>query len=369
MPGKVTERCFQITGNKEAPPPELLDAVTELKYQLRRGPSLEQIIDDVSRQQVGLKEMYPRPAEDRLLLSDYLHQDKTCVCLQQRLKDASKLVKREQRPPGQLIRAHCGTIGSADQVMKNAKVRDHLSCQENIICFEMEAAAVMRSTRCMPIRGISDYSDGHKNDVWHDYAALTAAICARELLKWLSPNFVLSTTIELTLDELRRAIEGSVKGLEMKIHQSMHLRKHENKIMATKEANLAIKERIDFIQEFTTQQQKNNNKASKDMLIDFQKQLKASIHRLQTYIKLQVASAYDVTLKEWEELKQQVDKTAEDADRLGTTEDVLAIVSWVADGMTKGIMGKRFRPPPLFRSRLCSEIPRGKEKSWLSESF
>ncbi|KAF4341176.1 hypothetical protein FBEOM_4894 [Fusarium beomiforme] len=316
--GKAMDRHFEITGIKQTPPLELLDAVTELKYRLRRGPSLEQIIDELFRQKVGQRDMYPRPAEDRLLLSEYLHEGKTCLCGRQEIRDVSKLVKREKRPPRQLIRAHCGTIGSADQVMKNAKLRDHLSREENIICFEMEAAAVMHTTRCIPVRGISDYSDGHKNDVWHDYAALSAAICARELLKWLSPDSVLSTTIELTLDELRRLIEGSVEGIMMKIDQSLHFQNLENISMAMMEANLAIRELIDFIKKFTTQQQTNTDRTSICMLIGFQKQIQGLVYYIQTDIKFKITSACYLALQGREELKQQLDKTARDVAELRT---------------------------------------------------
>jgi nucleoside phosphorylase len=33
----------------------------------------------------------------------------------------------------------------------------------------------------MVIRGISDYCDTHKNDIWHGYAAAVAAAYARQL--------------------------------------------------------------------------------------------------------------------------------------------------------------------------------------------
>lgn len=41
----------------------------------------------------------------------------------------------------------------------------------------------MDSFPCLVIRGISDYADSHKNDVWKPYAAATAASYAKELLE------------------------------------------------------------------------------------------------------------------------------------------------------------------------------------------
>ncbi|KAF5528920.1 ankyrin 3, partial [Fusarium mexicanum] len=46
----------------------------------------------------------------------------------------------------------------------------------------MEAAGLMDILPCLPIRGICDYSDSHKNKEWHRYAAATAAAYAKELL-------------------------------------------------------------------------------------------------------------------------------------------------------------------------------------------
>ena len=47
----------------------------------------------------------------------------------------------------------------------------------------MEAAGMMDNVECLPIRGICNYSDPHKDKVWQKYAAATAAAYARELLE------------------------------------------------------------------------------------------------------------------------------------------------------------------------------------------
>jgi nucleoside phosphorylase len=54
----------------------------------------------------------------------------------------------------------------------------------------MEAAGLMNNIPCLIIRGICDYCDSHKNDEWHNYAALVAAAYARELLLVLRPQRV-----------------------------------------------------------------------------------------------------------------------------------------------------------------------------------
>ena len=83
----------------------------------------------------------------------------------------------------------------------------------------MEAIAVMQTTSCITIRGMSDYSDGHKNDDWHSYASLSAAICAKELLKIISPRELADFPMEITPDELERAVKGAMYQVQRSMHQ------------------------------------------------------------------------------------------------------------------------------------------------------
>lgn len=81
------------------------------------------------------------------------------------------------------VKVHQGLVGSADQVMKNANMRDELAMKYEIIGYEMEAVGVMETTSRLTIRGISDYAYGNKNDDWHSHASLSAAVCSKEVLK------------------------------------------------------------------------------------------------------------------------------------------------------------------------------------------
>jgi hypothetical protein len=85
---------------------------------------------------------------------------------------------------------HYGLIASANQLMKDAVVRDKLAKEKGVLCFEMEAAGLMNHFPCLVIRGICDYSDTHKNKVWQPYAAMTAAAYAKDLLAQISPGRV-----------------------------------------------------------------------------------------------------------------------------------------------------------------------------------
>lgn len=83
------------------------------------------------------------------------------------------------------IKLEITKVGSDNQVVKNAVlVRDKITQREKILssCFEMEAVTVMDISPFLPIRGMSDYSDSHKNDDWHLYASLAAAVYTKELL-------------------------------------------------------------------------------------------------------------------------------------------------------------------------------------------
>ncbi|PCH00676.1 NB-ARC [Penicillium occitanis (nom. inval.)] len=70
--------------------------------------------------------------------------------------------------------------------MKSGEDRDKLAHDEGIIALEMEAAAVwdnLDGLPCLVVKGVSDYADSHKSKQWQNYAAATAASCAKALLK------------------------------------------------------------------------------------------------------------------------------------------------------------------------------------------
>src|ERR1700729_4630239 len=50
-------------------------------------------------------------------------------------------------------RIHYGTIGSANEVVKDSKTRDKLRKDLGILCVEMEAAGLMNEFSCVVIRG------------------------------------------------------------------------------------------------------------------------------------------------------------------------------------------------------------------------
>ncbi|KAJ6164778.1 hypothetical protein N7470_003450 [Penicillium chermesinum] len=82
---------------------------------------------------------------------------------------------------------HHGTILSGNKVIKSELYRDEMSRKYKAIAMEMEAAGIMNALPVAVIRGVSDFGDSKKNDLWQPYAAATAAAYAKELFKVLGP--------------------------------------------------------------------------------------------------------------------------------------------------------------------------------------
>lgn len=120
----------------------------------------------------------PGTQYDSLYDAQYDHLGGHTTCSQ---CDVGRLVDREPRPSTDSV-VHYGLIAFGDQVMRHGATRDRLGKKLDILCFEMEAAGLMDDFPCLVIRGICDYADTHANKRWEGYAAMTAAVYAKELL-------------------------------------------------------------------------------------------------------------------------------------------------------------------------------------------
>ncbi|KAF1343611.1 nucleoside phosphorylase domain-containing protein [Delphinella strobiligena] len=127
----------------------------------------------------------PDSTTDRLFRQDFLHTEGS----QCNAHPANEVVDRPTRTNRvSEPRIHYGKIASGNTVMKDARMRERIRERHQIICFEMEAAGLMDHFPCLAVRGISDYADSHKNNAWHQYAALTAGAYAKELLRVIQPS-------------------------------------------------------------------------------------------------------------------------------------------------------------------------------------
>jgi nucleoside phosphorylase len=108
--------------------------------------------------------------------------------------DKRRLVKRPPRETSDVV-IHYGTIASGNQVMRHGATRDRLAREFGVLCFEMEAAGLMNDFPCVVVRGICDYADSHKNKRWQEYAAVTAAAYAKEILSIVQRDRLADTSI------------------------------------------------------------------------------------------------------------------------------------------------------------------------------
>jgi hypothetical protein len=60
--------------------------------------------------------------------------------------------------------------------------RDKLAMEHDIVAIEMEAVGVWDVLPCIIVKGVTDYADSHKDKVWHNFAAATAASVMKAIL-------------------------------------------------------------------------------------------------------------------------------------------------------------------------------------------
>ncbi|SPJ92435.1 uncharacterized protein FTOL_13721 [Fusarium torulosum] len=178
--GKVVEDGqMQCTAVPKIPQQLLGTAVSSLRARHEGEGSR---ILSILREKFEGRPEYDRPSSlDYLFFSTYTHVSQIPGCDK---CDHSKLMPRSRLKKDDPV-IHYGAIASGNQVMRSGTQRDNIAQQLDAICFEMEAAGVMDILPCLPIRGICDYSDSHKNKEWQRYAAAVAAAYARELLNVL----------------------------------------------------------------------------------------------------------------------------------------------------------------------------------------
>jgi nucleoside phosphorylase len=189
----IQDQAFQHTQFLNQPPEALRGALTGIQAQYEiDGHQLEEAIGDILEKKPRLQQRgyaRPQPGTDRLFKSEVTHDSRGCATFC--ASEPSNLVRRDERTKDEDNPAiHYGLIASANQLMKDALVRDRLATAKDVLCFEMEAAGLMNRFPCLVIRGICDYADSHKNKEWQGYAAMVAAAYAKDLLSRIPPNRV-----------------------------------------------------------------------------------------------------------------------------------------------------------------------------------
>lgn len=181
---------LQFRGHTNGVPGDLMAAVNNFRAQ-GRSKSTADVSEALKHMRRKLdsdrQRQYddPGPIRDRLFEDGYEHQgtaaDDCRDCC-----DADYTISRSQRDGATRLldqpAIHFGNIASSNQLQISAIERNRVQEEHDVLCFEMEAAGVMHEFPCVVVRGICDYADSHKNKGWQDYAAATAAACAKALL-------------------------------------------------------------------------------------------------------------------------------------------------------------------------------------------
>ncbi|KAJ4286967.1 hypothetical protein N0V90_012847 [Kalmusia sp. IMI 367209] len=229
----IQDKAFQVTGHLNKPPTVFATAVSKLesKYVLH-GHQLEEAITNILKKypRLGKQKKYerPNPDTDKLYQSELKHpdEDEGANCAVVCGDNPFNLVLRNPRTQDDDNPAvHYGIIASANQLMKDALLRDKITKENGVLCFEMEAAGLMNHFPCLVIRGICDYSDTHKSKEWQGYAAMTAAAYAKELLTCMPVNKVeaedrISDVLYSTVEHGVHKTSSSVRRIELEQQQT-----------------------------------------------------------------------------------------------------------------------------------------------------
>lgn len=173
-----------------APPPKILATVDLLRAYHSRPKNPRNNIPGTLNE---LGEQYTYPEEhvtpDLLFQAGCDHNPGAEMCDS---CDKEALVQRRVRNSASIPRIHYGIIASGSMVVRNGVERDKIDRRyaNTIFCFDMEAAGLMNNFPCLIIRGISDYSDSHKNDKWRKRAVAVASAYAKELVSLIEPSDV-----------------------------------------------------------------------------------------------------------------------------------------------------------------------------------
>lgn len=204
MGKRIQDSDFMMTGEKQQTPPYLRAVMTRIQSDcsFSFNSASNPLLNDI--RVIGLNRTnyrHPGALQDILFEPDRLHTAGELNC--DKCTGIQKRIDRLHSTP----QVFYGLIASGNQVVRDAKHRDRLG-RENVACFEMEGAGVVRSTAdCLVIRGICDYSDSHKSKIWQEYAAATAAAYAKFFLSQMPRNDCdTSVRVPSQLGELRRPL-------------------------------------------------------------------------------------------------------------------------------------------------------------------
>jgi nucleoside phosphorylase len=165
----IQNKNFRSTGFLNQPPMILRTAMNRLKIRYEsEDHRLETSINSILEKKPRLRKYKrPDPSSDRLYQSEVVHPKDEANCATVCGDDLSNLILRHERTEDEdNPTIYYGLIASANQLIKDALIRDKFTTEKNVLYFEMEAAELLNYFLCLIIRDIYDYSDSHKNKKW-----------------------------------------------------------------------------------------------------------------------------------------------------------------------------------------------------------
>ena len=195
-------------GGSRPAPPEVAAFLHQAQTKHSRKALCEDTRDTIDALLPYVEATLPTTESDVLYASNYLHKHhqsclgsdcavcnstNTAICdtakkstCRQLGCDTTQRARQRTRHVSTGPRIHFGAITTFDIVKKNGISRDHYTQKHKVLAFEMEAAGVWEIFPTIVVKAVCDYADSHKNKIWQQYAAVSAAACCKNLLrKWV----------------------------------------------------------------------------------------------------------------------------------------------------------------------------------------
>ncbi|RHZ59245.1 uncharacterized protein CDV56_103024 [Aspergillus thermomutatus] len=232
----------------------------------------------------------------------------------------------------QPVRIHYGPVAPVQSVTETTQMGSQITVENSVLRFDMGSADLLAAgIDCLSFCGISDYAQSQEGDAQHDYAALAAAVCAREFLTCIHCETVVQIKVTVSQKQMEDIMDGVVKRLQRVTGG--------NKVKETTAAVEDAHRKIDLLYEFVEDLPEMAKKRVEDVqnclqyMKDVEARLDGTLKELSSRISRQEELAPDyATKEELRGLRQMVDTNRSRLERLSKkAENIL--------GMSSDILG------------------------------
>ncbi|KAH7152006.1 nucleoside phosphorylase domain-containing protein [Dactylonectria estremocensis] len=160
--GKQRKTSYQYLG-------AIIDVLFKANYRHRHQNTSQKLCDECNGASGAACE------ESRRLSCKNLGCDENELLQCERLKEKQDLESSGLIKESQASYVFVGRFGSGDTVLTSGEKRNTIAKRQGVMAFKMEGARVWDEIPCIIAKGVCDYTDSHKNDLWQDFAAAPAA--------------------------------------------------------------------------------------------------------------------------------------------------------------------------------------------------